>query len=62
MHHLLRNFPVVGTLGVAALIVGPLACLPIQLGGWLLERFEHWLRGRVNSIRRSGDPFTAQGD
>jgi hypothetical protein len=38
MHHLMMNLPVVGTLGVAALLVGPLARLPIDLGAWLLER------------------------
>ena len=48
MYHLMRNLPVLGTLGVTALLVGPMARLPIDLGAWLLERFERWLRGRVN--------------
>jgi hypothetical protein len=48
MHHLMTNLPVVGTLGVVALLAGPLARLPIDLGAWLLERFERWLRGRVS--------------
>jgi hypothetical protein len=39
MHNLMFNLPVVGTLGVAALLAGPLARLPIDLGAWLLERF-----------------------
>jgi hypothetical protein len=37
MHHLMINLPVVGTMGVAALMVGPLARVPIDLGAWLLE-------------------------
>jgi hypothetical protein len=48
MYHLLMNLPVVGTLGVVALLAGPLARLPIDLGAWLLERLDHWLRGGVN--------------
>jgi hypothetical protein len=48
MHHLMMNLPVVGTLGVAALLAGLLARLPIDLGAWLLDRFERWLRGRVS--------------
>jgi hypothetical protein len=38
MHHLLSNLPVLGTLGMAALLTGPLARLPIDLGAWVLER------------------------
>jgi hypothetical protein len=37
MHHLLNNLPVLGTLGMAAMLVGPLARLPIDLGAWLLD-------------------------
>ena len=37
MHHLMMNLPVVGTLGVVALLAGPLARLPIVAGAWLLE-------------------------
>jgi len=37
MHHLLNNLPVLGTLGIAAMLVGPLARLPIDLGAWLLD-------------------------
>jgi hypothetical protein len=37
MHHLMINLPVVGTMGVAALLVGPLARVPIDLGAWLFE-------------------------
>jgi hypothetical protein len=37
MHRLMMNVPIVGTLGVAALLAGPLARLPIDLGAWLLE-------------------------
>jgi len=36
-HHLMRTLPVFGTLGVVALLAGPLARLPIDLGAWLLE-------------------------
>jgi len=32
MHHRMMNLPVAGTLGVAALLAGPLARLPIDLG------------------------------
>jgi hypothetical protein len=52
MHHLLRNLPVFGTLGVVALFAGPLACLPIEVGAWLLERFDRWLRRRASSGHR----------
>jgi hypothetical protein len=45
MHHLMINLPMVGTLGVAALLVGPLARMPIDIGAWILERC---LRGRLN--------------
>ena len=37
MYHLMNNLPVLGTLGVGAMLVGPLARLPIDLGAWLLE-------------------------
>src|SRR5215831_13212581 len=37
MYHLMNNLPVFGTLGVVALLVGPLARLPIDLGAWFLE-------------------------
>jgi hypothetical protein len=43
MYHLLRNLPVLGTLGVVALLAGPLARLPIDLGAWLLEGLVQWL-------------------
>jgi hypothetical protein len=46
MYYLMRNLPVVGTLGVVALLAGPLARLPIDLGAWLLER---WLCGLFRS-------------
>ena len=32
MYHLMNNLPVIGTLGVVALLAGPLARLPIDLG------------------------------
>jgi hypothetical protein len=46
MHHLMMNLPMIGTLGMAALLAGPLARLPIDLGAWLLERC---LGGRAKS-------------
>jgi hypothetical protein len=49
MHHLISNLPVVGTLGVVAIIVGSLPRLLIYLGASLLE---HSFRGRVSSSRR----------
>jgi hypothetical protein len=42
---------VFGTLGVVALLAGPLARLPIDLGAWLLDRFDRWLRRRMNRIQ-----------
>jgi hypothetical protein len=38
VHHLIMKLPTVGTLGLAALLAGPLARLPIDLGAWLLGR------------------------
>lgn len=49
MYHLMMNLPLVGTLGVAALLAGPLARLPIDLGAWLLDR---WLGGAEEHVRR----------
>jgi hypothetical protein len=43
MYHLMNNLPVLGTLGVVALLVGPLARLPIDLGAWLLEILVRWM-------------------
>jgi hypothetical protein len=43
MYHLMNNLPEFGTLGVVALLAGPLARLPIDLGAWLLERPARWL-------------------
>jgi hypothetical protein len=61
VYHLMRNLPVFGTLGVVALLVGPLARVPIDLGAWLLERFERWLRVRVNSSPWPRGRFIARG-
>ena len=38
MHHLMMNLPVAGTLGVAALLAGPLARLPIDLGAGPIQK------------------------
>ena len=43
-HHLMSDLPVVGTLGVVALLAGPLARLPIDPGARLLERLARWIR------------------
>jgi hypothetical protein len=45
MHHLMINLPVLGTMGVAAMLAGPLARLPIDLGAWLLEMLVQWICG-----------------
>ena len=45
MYHLMNNLPVFGTLGVVALLAGPLARLPIDLGAWLLEMLARWICG-----------------
>ena len=37
MRELLTHLPIVGTCGVIALLAGPLARLPINLGAWLLK-------------------------
>ena len=51
LRELLTHLPVVGTCGVVALLAGPLAQLPINLGAWLLD----WL----SSSSRTGDPRRA---
>ena len=43
MYHLMDNLPVFGTLGVVALLAGPLARLPIDLGAWFLEMLARWM-------------------
>jgi hypothetical protein len=50
MYHLLNNLPVIGTMGVAALLVGPLARVPIDLGAWLLDMLFQsvWATGNRN--------------
>ena len=45
MYHLMQNLPVLGTLGMAAMLAGPLARLPIDLGAWLLDALVTWLCG-----------------
>jgi len=37
MRELLTHLPIVGTCGVIALLAGPLARLPINLGAWFLK-------------------------
>jgi hypothetical protein len=48
MHHLMMNLPVFATLGLAAVLVGSLARVPIDLGAWLLEQLLRRLRGRAD--------------
>ena len=43
MYHLMHNLPMFGTLGVVALLAGPLARLPIDLGAWSLEMLTRWM-------------------
>jgi hypothetical protein len=43
MHHLINNLPVLGTLGMVAMLAGPLARLPIDLGAWLADMLVRWL-------------------
>jgi hypothetical protein len=43
MYHLMNNLPVLGTLGMVALLAGPLARLPIDLGAWLLDLLVRWM-------------------
>jgi hypothetical protein len=57
MYHLMRNLPAFGTLGVVALLAGPLARLPIDLGAWLLEML---VRGVAGPGRDPGEMGTAQ--
>jgi hypothetical protein len=45
MYHLINNLPVLGTLGMVALLTGPLARLPIDIGAWLLEMLVRWICG-----------------
>jgi hypothetical protein len=48
MYHLMMNLPVFATLGVVAVLVGPVARLPIDLGAWLLESADRRLRRRAS--------------
>ncbi len=57
MYHLMMNLPMVGTLGVAAMLAGPLARLPIDIGAWVLERS---LSGRLAEPSTGG--FRGQND
>ena len=58
MYHLMNNLPVVGTLGVVALLAGPLARLPIDLGAWLLEILARWMcqSATRDGVRRATTP------
>jgi hypothetical protein len=55
MYHLMNNLPVFGTLGVVALLAGPLARLPIDLGAWFLEMLVRWMceSGTRDGYRRA---------
>jgi hypothetical protein len=55
MHHLMMNLPVAGTLGIAALLAGPLARLPIDLGAWMLDLwFERESASEATTPARGG--------
>jgi hypothetical protein len=47
MSNPLVNLPLFATLGVASVLIGSLARVPIDLGAWLLGRFDRWLRRRA---------------
>ena len=50
-YYLMNNLPVLGTLGVGAMLAGPLARLPIDLGAWFLEMLFQWICGdRVQDL------------
>lgn len=53
IRELLTHLPAVGTCGVIALLAGPLAQLPINLGAWLLD----WL----SSPSRAALPDSVDG-
>ena len=53
MRELLTYLPIVGACGVVALLAGPLAQLPINLGAWLLD----WL----SSPSRAALPDSVNG-
>ena len=52
MRELLTHLPIVGTCGVIALLAGPLARLPINLGAWLLGWLCRPARGRRSQTGR----------
>jgi hypothetical protein len=54
MDHLMNNLPVLGTLGVAAVLVGPLARLPIDLGAWFLDVLVRWICATAARHRHRG--------
>jgi hypothetical protein len=43
MYHLMNNLPMIGTMGLVAVLVGPLARVPIDLGAWLLDMLVTWI-------------------
>jgi hypothetical protein len=53
MYHLIKTLPVFGTLGAVALLAGPLARLPIDLGAWLLELLVRRVAGPDPSERET---------
>jgi hypothetical protein len=64
MHHLMFNLPVFGTLGVVALLAGPLASWSIDAGAWVLERCVYTgarvLKGCLPGKRRSTSSLPAE--
>ena len=62
MYHLMNNLPVLGTLGVAAMLAGPLARLPIDLGAWYSNAGPVDVRDRAPELtQRSARSVTAHG-
>jgi hypothetical protein len=54
MYHLMQNLPLLGACGVVAMLVGPLACVPINLGAWLLEIVARRMSRTVVLAARAG--------
>ncbi len=56
MHHLIQVLPVMGTMGMAAMLTGPLARLPIDLGAWALEKLVQRM-SHARTARSLNDPL-----
>ena len=64
MYLVMKNLSMFGTLAVVALLAGPLARLPIDLGAWFLEMLARWIRDariRSQSASRLAGPRSGDG-